>query len=534
MKRLRPWKWQWLALPPLLLAGLCGCVAVDVGKPETFTIEVPAGDETRAVEREVLFSQVVAETGGGAGDGGTTVPVLVSLRGQVDRTEQKGRMVRVVDVTRQKRLSFGLFPGTAEWVYRPEGCAIAWGDMTPSGMTEELQRQRIRLQSLYAGYDLGAEPMPAGMLPLQWALLGGSGALFAAPLVPWFLLAEPFAGNWTCQSHLCWLDKGVCWQADGEGDFRELEAWRTDVLETLVHCVPLGFFRHSFFRFSEGRDGGWTPTGAARHVREDVVAKGPYRVELSIPQLGFTDSRAAWRGTERVRFEVPRGAAPGETVALVKFRVDGPVDDPTQRALLEDAAKWTQAVPLWLPGPAGAEVGLVVEGARVRGAPLRFAKERDAGNGGVSWVVEILDDSREELDVAAFARPLILAELREEWLERHPQEDEGNVGAKLDWRSGGDGRTLVFTGSAFSVRPVADGWRYDAATRRGEVRLKVVGEEVDAEAVRGWARENVESIARDRAVVLEVGGMPSEGGSYRSLSEQFENGVLRLEFEVVQ
>lgn len=164
---------------------------------------------------------------------------------------------------------------------------------------------------------------------------------------------------------------------------------------------------------------------------------------------------------------------------------------------------------------------------------MRYTKERGMGNGGARWVVEILDESLEALDVAAFARPLILDELRAGWLERHPEEDAGSVGAWADWRSGENERMLVFSGTAFSARPVADGWQYDAATRRGEVRWNVQ-EDVDAEVVRRWARENVESIARDRAAVLKAGEAVPEDGRYRSMSERLENGVLTLEFEVVQ
>ena len=108
--------WRWLALLPLFWMG-GGCVAVDVGKPETFIF---AGEETRTVAREVLFSQAVVESHGREADGGGTMAVDVSLHGLVDRIEQRGPLVNEVEATRQKRLSFGFFPGTAEWICRPE------------------------------------------------------------------------------------------------------------------------------------------------------------------------------------------------------------------------------------------------------------------------------------------------------------------------------------------------------------------------------------------------------------------------------
>lgn len=525
-----------------------GCLAFNVGHPETFPLELPAGEETRTTGREVLFGQVVAEMGGQSGDG-KTLPVEISLHGMMDRVEQKGRKVNVVDVTRQKRLSFGLFPGTAEWIFRPEGWAVP--DGAPSGMTPEQQEELIAMRYRAHWGDWGDSvranslQVPEACLPfvgmLEVGLGLGVGALYTTPLTPYFLFVEPVAGHWTCQSHMCWIDlsKGQSgslryWEANGEGHFRKVDpSMIREKLVAFVHCIPLGFFRHSFVKFSEEREGEWSPTGPARHVREAVAAKGPYRVEVRIPALGYADSRVAWRGAEKVRFDVPRGNVPGEVVALVKCRAEGTVADESQRALLEDAGKWTQVVPLWLPGPAGSEVRVVVEQARLKGALLRYAKERDMGNGGARWVVEILDESLETLDVAAFARPLILDELRAGWLERHPEEAEGSVGAWADWRSGENDRTLVFSGAAFSVRPIADGWRYDAATRGGEVRW-MVPEDADAEAVRRWARENVESIARDRAAVLKAGEAAPEGGRYRSLSERLENGVLTLEFEVVQ
>ena len=497
------------ALAPGLVA-LCacsGCIAFNVGSPERFTSEFPAGVETRTTSRKALYSQPTVERDR------TGTDVSVALHGVVERGEQKCRIVNEIDICRQKRMSFGFFPAAAERNLRPSDSARPIWFYDPS-----FGRDKI------LAIDDGQGP--------AWLFLGGP--IVGLPLVPYALFVEPFAGNWDCGDHP-WRNGGKDWiSAPAGAGYRPYSHGGTRNSFPFLHLAPFGFFRHVRLEFSPERFKEARPISAATYVRETLAVRGPYRIDLSVPAIGFSDRREVGDGADRAEFRLPPGASASDAVALVRYRPSaaglGAIRDESQRVLLEDAMRWAHVVPL---GPLGAGARVVVAVEAARKAPIRYQREKDDANGRSVYRAEVLDETKDAFEIAAFVRPFLLEELREEFAERHPGLDRDLVRAWADYETEEDGATLLFSGAAFSVQPVADGWRYDDASRRGMVRLRLSKEAELADA-RRWARENVESIVRDRNAVLAEGSGPPPGAKYRSLSERFEDGVLVLEFEALE
>ena len=146
--------------------------------------------------------------------------------------------------------------------------------------------------------------------------------------------------------------------------------------------------------------------------------------------------------------------------------------------------------------------------------------------------MEILDQEQ-TFGVLNKVKPDVQRLIREDFKSKNPGVALQYVRDYLDYRTEDDGRILVYTGWAFSVRPVEDGWHYDHESRRGWVRLRIGGG-MPAEEAKRWARENIAAIVADKNVALEAGKAPPPGATYRSLGEKFENGVLTVEFEAVQ
>ena len=152
-------------------------------------------------------------------------------------------------------------------------------------------------------------------------------------------------------------------------------------------------------------------------------------------------------------------------------------------------------------------------------------------NGRAVYLVTIRDAAKKAFEVEREARPVIEGNLRSAFLASMPGMDERRVRAYAVAEY--EGRAIRFRGVAFSVQPMTDGWRYDADTRRGSVRLRI-SEGMAPEEAKRWARENIEAIAMEKNVALERGKAPPPGARYRCLGESLEDGVLTVEFEAVE
>ena len=123
--------------------------------------------------------------------------------------------------------------------------------------------------------------------------------------------------------------------------------------------------------------------------------------------------------------------------------------------------------------------------------------------------------------------------VREDFASQHTADEPKDIRESLKYNTEADGRILVFTAWAFSVRPVEDGWKYDPGTRKGQVRLRVKGGMPASEA-KQWARDNISAIVSEKNIVIEAGSAPPEGAKFRSLGENFTDGILTVEFEAIE
>ena len=171
------------------------------------------------------------------------------------------------------------------------------------------------------------------------------------------------------------------------------------------------------------------------------------------------------------------------------------------------------------------------ESAPPRPAPYEIETVQPYSEGKAVYRVTIRDETRTAFDIERAVRPEIVRILREAFAADSPGVSESSIRAYAIPDFGPD-RTLLFTGRAFSLEPVADGWEYDQAGR-GRIRLRLSGGMTPEEAKR-WARENIAAIVAEKNVVLKAGQMPPAGATFRSLGETFEDGVLSIDFVTEQ
>ena len=163
----------------------------------------------------------------------------------------------------------------------------------------------------------------------------------------------------------------------------------------------------------------------------------------------------------------------------------------------------------------------------VRPVPARL--EEEARHGRWRYVIEIADGTKTAFDIDRIVRPDIVEELRNAFSQEHPEVPPGRIRAWARYELS-DGK-LVYTGSAFSIRPEGiESYAYDADTRRGTIRIRL-GKGVDGNTARGWARDGISRILRDKNIALEAGGDLPDGATFRTTGETFENGVLAVDFE---
>ncbi|MBQ6473735.1 MAG: hypothetical protein IJJ33_17245 [Victivallales bacterium] len=71
---------------------------------------------------------------------------------------------------------------------------------------------------------------------------------------------------------------------------------------------------------------------------------------------------------------------------------------------------------------------------------------------------------------------------------------------------------------------------YDASLRRGRMTVRFNSAVRGADWARAWARMNIETLVRDKNILLTTGERPPEG-QYRSLGANWTGDILEIEFE---
>lgn len=114
--------------------------------------------------------------------------------------------------------------------------------------------------------------------------------------------------------------------------------------------------------------------------------------------------------------------------------------------------------------------------------------------------------------------------VRNAFLKSHPSVDARFL--IVDVRPSVDKGKVVGTAAVLTIKPVS--MAYDAKMRQGKISVRFGPGQY--EEARAWARKNIETLARDKNLVLVTGQLPPEA-RYYSLGETVKDGnVLEIEF----
>lgn len=299
------------------------------------------------------------------------------------------------------------------------------------------------------------------------------------------------------------------------------DCWKEQKTEAYSHVGLVGFHKYTAFIVHKPETGPERPEESNFVTTPHVKAVGPYSVEFRIPGLGHYDRKSVGVGETAVSFPLPEVSRDcAEEASAVFRRLPGHAPgDAVSARLLEKAEGRPLDFTLYLHASSD------VPGA----PPYEILAVRPLEDGKYTVRAAIRDPSA-TFRVAREVEREVRRQIRADYLGKHPEAASGNVRESIQWQTEDDGRVLEFTGWAFSIQPVADGWSYNAYTHRGTVRLRLSGGMPPEEAKR-WARENIEAIAREKNVLLRAGSPVPDGAAYRSLREEFRDGVLAVDFE---
>ena len=453
---------------------LAGCVAVNVGESESEVkqeVHTVYDKVTAPTKTDVAATRLMHSANGSES---VTIWLEANLREETVRTFH----TETTTIRKQKRLAFGLFPGLAE---RSEGVGLL-------------------------------ADVPAPLAPLV-ALVLNVGCV-GIPTVSSLVFELPFGSYDSDESVFPFSEMSLV----------GFHKYTTEVCEGPV----LG------------------PTVAAPpgvRIRSAVAVQGPFDVEFSIPDLNHRPAPMQSGRDGKTTFRLPPVSWDQTVRAYVSFRPSRNADPIVQKALAMASAK-TQSFDITLhvpvPSPAPAKTRTwsqpAPEPTSMAATSQRLYNIRDIKpdeRGRYFVRVEVLDQSQTLNIALRIIQPDVRRLVREDFQSKNPEIPVQDVRESLQYKTESDGRFLVFTGWAFSVRPVKDGWSYNKDTRRGWVRLRIVGE-MPAENAKRWARENISAIVSEKNVNIQAWNAPPEGATYRSLSERYENGVLTVEFEAIE
>ena len=476
----------------LFFAG--GCVVCPVGEPKRWTTTETLRETARQPARSEItdVSAVMAQPSADT----FRVSLLAWFQDEYPRTEQK----KSVTTTEQRLLACGFFPGAAEEYCMPEG-AKPLRCMEPDYAT---------------AFVLGA--LPCGV----FVALGTAEAL---------VFELPF-GSYECPKKN----------------------------DSATHLGLVGFHKYTATTRGAPVYGPKTPIASDLRTRSNYLP-GPYEVELSIPDLKHTARQALEQGQTATLFKLPAVQRDCTVEAVVSFSNKAPGSDESAKAIEHAKRKtWTTNLALKAPPPPppppspppprvvrSAPKPEPVPEPQVREVvreihhyhevekkpeepPYTVEKAID-GTGRTVWRIKMRGDQN-AFSVDREVHAQLLQELRDDFAGRNPNVPRGEINAWATYTTEDGGRTLVYEGEASSLIPKLESLRYDAATRRGEVTMRLT-EGADLRQSKDFVRRNISAIVCDKNVVL-TGERPPDGARYRSLDENFADGVLTVEFEAVE
>ena len=135
----------------------------------------------------------------------------------------------------------------------------------------------------------------------------------------------------------------------------------------------------------------------------------------------------------------------------------------------------------------------------------------------------ILNDNFTMKDYSVVMQDIIVF-LRDAYIQMHPGTNANSL--VVDARpSLKNGRII---GHAAVLSLAVERLEYDAATRRGKLAVRFNPGQV--EEARVYIQRNIETLVRDKNILLTTGERPPEG-QYRSLGEKWNGDILEIEFE---
>ncbi len=538
-------------LPALAAAALAcgaGCVSVPVCDSEYWSHE---GTVVDSISKVPMKTEVVAVSADcrktPSGDA-----LRIGLTADVRDFHEKRIHDERVSAERQKRLAFGFFPSRAEWWWRPEG------SLAPTIFTGRQGGGRYPRCATNGSFDCFLYP------------------LIGVPAMLNSLLYDPLFGRWVVPER-DWIDPDSLVDAGSDGNFTLVSTRNSKKLRALARMphdmrkeigsrtyldsewwpeefrfasLFANFGLFGFHRYATvsiyGPFSSNARTETEIRARSGIAVPGPLSVSVAIPDIGWNGTGTVPDGRSSVSIPLPpidRDLAVTAVVAISGAGAAAP-------GLTRDAAaaakgrEWRFPVALKAAPHVGSPVAPIASSVLTqvvvhvtepavpserRMAPWDIETEVPYGSGRATYLVTIRDDAKTAFDVKREVQPEIERTLRDAFCAANPGIDENVVRVYVSSEFGAN-RTIRFSGVAFSVSPVGDGWSYDADTRRGMVRLRVSAHMRPEDAQR-WARENVSAIIAEKNVFLEAGRTPPPGATYRSLSESFVDGVLVIEFE---
>ena len=510
-----------------------GCIAITVGKPESISKTTPVIETASSPTSSTVQSvqPLIAKQ-----DDALIVKLDATIRDEYPRTKHD----ETVTIRKKKKLSIGLFPAGAAAFLRPDDAMY----------TDYLSNK---------GRFIGMNFIAAVTFGTLW-VFGTVDTLFCEPFCDFspVYTQDDCKNQFPIGTHISIGPKAKAAMGIPKAERQKIGFYTSDDSATisgrslgmwgLVGCFKYPLF---YVDVTESPTVPYTPEIKTRHS----AVRGPYEVTLEIPALPYRETQRVPSTATEAKFPVPTVPYDCNADVKVSFRevsqTFGTPGDISRQALAKargqrfsldvalDATRG-QAVAARQSTPGQPQTAVVQSQPagiatvpQIPAKPYDSIQKKNREDGTIEIRIKVLDTSR-TFDIDRMVQPTIREIFRQEFRDNNPDCPESEIRETSKWETARDGREMVYTGGAFSLRPeMAEGTSYDAATRRGKLRLRVVGR-IPPESLRDYVRRNISAIVSEKNVVLEAGKGAPPGAKYQSLGEKFEDGILTVEFEAVE
>ena len=554
-----------ILLPIAVLAAVLlgsGCMVFNVGKPDVFVHEENAGETATLVpgtQREIVDVQAIVEQRERTAllDFDVHVELKATQRGTFDIRHTK----KTYTVRRQRRLAVGFYPGAAEYYLMPEGALVPCnadyacykGDVEFGHKPGQYKSDPTdRMEGFWMGVMSSWVLFPIGIIET-------ANSLVIAPLRGWDCTHDLVPAKGGFGTNLVGWHVELTPEIQALSKFSSRERARMGVQSVagrhhggiaagwpFGHLGLFGVHKHLAVFVDEPA----VTQETTRETRTETFgAYGPCYAELSVPALNNHVQRKRLTGSMETSFRLPDVDRDCTVTAYVSFLADPEDSTPPDRLHHKVLAKargrkWSGVLRLKASPNATAsprsQPGIVVTNVVVvdRRTPTepkyRVYDEEPYANGRAVYRVELLGGTTLH-EVEDELRAMFEGNVRRAFVKANPGVDEASVRVNAMERYDGD--VVRFEVRAYALPPEVEpiGYEYSQETRSGTMRFRVAERaRANMAKVKAWARENIAAVVTDKNVLLTAGERPPEGATFRSLDENFSDGVLTVEFEAVQ